>query len=53
MPKSGNPYPPEYWQRLVEMVRAGRNPEEREIPRRTAAWFAREAGPIPPQDSSS
>src|SRR5882724_7633579 len=28
MPKSHVPYPPEFKRRLVEMVRAGRNPEE-------------------------
>ena len=28
MPKSHAPYPPEYKRRLVELVRAGRNPEE-------------------------
>jgi transposase len=28
MPKSHPPYPPEFKQRLVELVRAGRNPEE-------------------------
>ena len=28
MPKSHLPYPPEFKRRLVEMVRAGRNPEE-------------------------
>ena len=28
MPKSHAPYPPEFKRRLVEMVRAGRNPEE-------------------------
>jgi transposase len=28
MPKSHPPYPPEYRQRLVELVRAGRTPEE-------------------------
>ncbi len=28
MPKSHVPYPPEFRRRLVEMVRAGRNPEE-------------------------
>ena len=28
MPKSRPPYPPEFKRRLVEMVRAGRNPEE-------------------------
>ena len=28
MPKSHPPYPPEFRQRLVELVRAGREPEE-------------------------
>ena len=28
MPKSHSPYPPELRRRLVELVRAGRNPEE-------------------------
>ena len=28
MPKSHKPYPPEFKRRLVEMVRAGRQPEE-------------------------
>ena len=28
MPKSHKPYPPEFKQRLVELVRAGRRPEE-------------------------
>lgn len=28
MPKSHPPYPPEFRQRMVELVRAGRNPEE-------------------------
>ena len=28
MPKSHAPYPPEYRQQLVELVRAGRTPEE-------------------------
>jgi len=28
MPKSRKPYPPEFKRRLVEMVRAGRQPEE-------------------------
>ena len=28
MPKSHPPYPPEFKRRLVELVRAGRNPEE-------------------------
>ena len=28
MPKSHTPYPPEFKRRLVEMVRAGRQPEE-------------------------
>ena len=28
MPKSHKPYPPELKKRLVELVRAGRNPEE-------------------------
>ena len=28
MPKSRPPYPPEFKRRLVELVRAGRNPEE-------------------------
>jgi transposase len=28
MPKSHHPYPPELKRRLVELVRAGRNPEE-------------------------
>ena len=28
MPKSHKPYPPEFRRRLVEMVRAGRQPEE-------------------------
>jgi transposase len=28
MPKSHTPYPPELKRRLIEMVRAGRNPEE-------------------------
>ena len=28
MPKSHPPYPPEFRRRLVELVRAGRNPEE-------------------------
>jgi len=28
MPKSHTPYPPEFKRRLVELVRAGRNPEE-------------------------
>ena len=28
MPKSHKPYPPEFKQRLIEMVRAGRTPEE-------------------------
>jgi transposase len=104
MPKSHKPYPSEFKHRLVEMVRAGRNPdelaekfeptaqsirnwvaqaerddgrrqdgltteereelrrlrrevktlrEEREIPKKAAAWFARETGSIPPKDSSS
>src|SRR5690606_24319382 len=28
MPKSRPPYPPEFRQRMVELVRAGRNPDE-------------------------
>jgi transposase len=28
MPKSRRPYPPEFKQRMVDLVRAGRNPEE-------------------------
>ena len=28
MPKSNAPYPPEFKQRLIELVRAGRTPEE-------------------------
>ena len=28
MPKSHKPYPPELKRRIIEMVRAGRNPEE-------------------------
>ena len=28
MPKSRKPYPPEFKQRIVEMVRAGRSPDE-------------------------
>ncbi len=28
MPKSRPPYPPEFRQRMVELVRAGRNPED-------------------------
>ena len=28
MPKSHKPYPPEFKQRLIDLVRAGRNPEE-------------------------
>ena len=28
MPKSHKPYPPEFKQRIVEMVRAGRSPDE-------------------------
>jgi transposase len=28
MPKSRPPYPPEFKQRMVDLVRAGRNPEE-------------------------
>ena len=28
MPKSHSPYPPEFRRRLVELVRAGRSPEE-------------------------
>lgn len=28
MPKSRPPYPPEFKQRMVELVRAGRNPDE-------------------------
>ena len=28
MPKSHSPYPPEYRRRMVELVRAGRGPEE-------------------------
>jgi transposase len=28
MPKSRPPYPPEFRQRMVDLVRAGRNPEE-------------------------
>ena len=28
MPKSHRPYPPEFRQQMVELVRAGRTPEE-------------------------
>lgn len=28
MPKSRQPYPPEFRQRMVELVRSGRNPDE-------------------------
>jgi len=28
MPKSHKPYPPEFKQRLIDLVRAGRNPQE-------------------------
>ena len=28
MPKSRHPYPPEFRQRMIELFRAGRNPEE-------------------------
>ena len=28
MPKSNKPYPPEFKQRIVDMVRAGRSPDE-------------------------
>lgn len=28
MPKSHKPYPPEFKQRIIEMVRAGRSPDE-------------------------
>jgi len=28
MPKSHKPYPPEFKQRLIDLVRAGRNPED-------------------------
>ncbi len=104
MPKTRPPYPPEFRRRMVELVRAGRNPselakefepsaqairtwveqadrdegrradgltgtereelqrlrrevrqlrQERDILAKATAWFAREAGSIPPGSASS
>ena len=104
MPKSHPPYPPEFRRQMVELVRAGRTPNElaaefeptaesirnwvkqaeidegqrsdglktdeqqelarlrreikqlrleREILAKATAWFAREAGSVPPKSSSS
>ena len=48
MPKSHAPYPPEFRQQMVELVRAGRTPEELgqefERPSRSATGCARRIG---------
>ena len=51
MPKSHGPYPPEFRQQMVELVRAGRSPEalakEFEPSGQTIRWVLQE----PPQPS--
>ena len=67
MGKNQYSYPPKYRARMVELVRAGRAPEElgrlrrenrqlkreREILAKATVWFAREIGSVPGKSSSS
>ena len=67
MPRTRSAYPPEFRRQMVDLVRAGRSPEELAKPRRevkrlrlerdvlsrAAAWFAREAGTVPSETSNS
>ena len=58
MPKSHPPYSPEFRRQMVELVRAGRSPEDlaREFEPTAQSignWVARETGTIPSGSSGS